>query len=296
MENKNFIQRMKMDIDTLSDYYMEKRLERFESNIPLKGIDLRKEIHGIPLKLVELDRKASKETVSIINDERIITDRPKIYACTHIGGNDIQRVFEAIREHAYLFLGDPKGLYKDISGLLLFLNGVINMETKDKTDRFIAKERAIELLNKNGNLLIFPEGAWNITPNLLVMDLYKGAVLMARETGADIIPVAIEQYDNDFFVSIGKNIKMDDYSTLSLGDLNIVLRDAMGTQKWNIVEKHPQSRKDLNIDEKDFAQSIVDKCPYGFTVEDVEKTRYIDKDKIVLQKPYGFVKQKRLTT
>lgn len=42
MENKNFIQRMKMDIDTLSDYYMEKRLERFESNIPLKGIDLRK--------------------------------------------------------------------------------------------------------------------------------------------------------------------------------------------------------------------------------------------------------------
>lgn len=284
-----------MDIDTLSDYYMEKRLERFESNIPLKGIDLRKKIHGLPLKLVELDRKVSKETVSVINDERIITDRPKIYACTHIGGNDIQRVFEAIKEHAYLFLGDPKGLYKDISGLLLFLNGVINMETKDKTDRFIAKERAIELLNKNGNLLIFPEGAWNITPNLLVMDLYKGAVLMARETGADIVPVAIEQYDNDFFVSIGKNIKMDDYSTLSLGDLNIVLRDAMGTQKWNIVEKHPQSRKDLNIDEKDFAQSIVDKCPYGFTIEDVEKTRYIDKDKIVLQKPYGFVKQKRLT-
>ncbi len=294
MEYKNFIQRMKMDIDTLSDYYMEKRLERFESSIPLKGIDLRKKIHGLPLKLVELDRKASKETVSVINDERIITDRPKIYACTHIGGNDIQRVFEAIKEHAYLFLGDPKGLYKDISGLLLFLNGVINMETKDKTDRFIAKKRAIELLNKNGNLLIFPEGAWNITPNLLVMDLYKGAVLMARETGADIIPVAIEQYDNDFFVSIGKNIKMDDYSALSLDDLNIVLKDAMGTQKWNIVEKHPQSRKDLNIDEKDFAQSIVNKCPYGFTTQDVEKTRYIDKDKIVLQKPYGFVKQKKL--
>lgn len=292
MENKNFIQRMKMDIDTLSDYYMGKRLERYENGIPLKGIDLRKKIHKIPLELVKLDRKVSKETVSVINDERMITDKPKIYACTHIGGNDIQRVFEAIKEHAYLFLGDPKGLYKDISGLLLFLNGVINMETKDKTDRFIAKKRAIELLNKNGNLLIFPEGAWNITPNLLVMDLYKGAVLMARETGADIIPVAIEQYDNDFFVSIGRNIKMDDYSTLSLDDLNIVLRDAIGTQKWNIVEKHPQCRKNLNVNEKDFAQSIVDKCPYGFTVEDVEKTRYVDKDKIVLQKPYGFVKQK----
>lgn len=292
MENKNFIQRMKMDIDTLSDYYMKKRLERYENNIPLKGINLRKKIHILPLELVKLDRKLSKETVTVINDERIITNSPKIYACTHIGGNDIQRVFEAIKEHAYLFLGDPKGIYKDVSGLLLFLNGTINMETKDKMDRFIAKERAIELLNKNGNLLIFPEGAWNITSNLLVMDLYKGAVLMARETGADIIPVAIEQYDNDFFVSIGKNIIMKEYNDLNLEELNIILRDAMGTQKWYIIEKHSQSRKDLNVDEKDFAQSIVDKCPYGFTVEDVEKTRYIDEDKIVLQKPYGFVKQK----
>ncbi len=291
MENKNFIQRMKMDVDTLSDYYMEKRLERYESNIPLKGINLRKKIHILPLELVKLDRKLSKETVTVINDERTITDRPKIYACTHIGGNDIQRVFEAIKEHAYLFLGDPKGIYKDISGLLLFLNGTINMETKDKMDRFIAKKRAIELLNKNGNLLIFPEGAWNITSNLLVMDLYKGAVSMARETGADIIPVAIEQYDNDFFVSIGKNIIMEEYNTLSLEELNIILRDSMGTQKWYIIEKHPQSRKNLNIDEKDFAQSIVDKCPYGFTTQDVEKTRYIDKDKVVLQKPYGFVKK-----
>lgn len=42
MENKNFIQRMKMDIDTLSDYYMKKRLERYENNIPLKEINLRK--------------------------------------------------------------------------------------------------------------------------------------------------------------------------------------------------------------------------------------------------------------
>ncbi len=42
MENKNFIQRMKMDIDTLSDYYMKKGLERYENNIPLKEINLRK--------------------------------------------------------------------------------------------------------------------------------------------------------------------------------------------------------------------------------------------------------------
>lgn len=291
MKNKNFIQRMRMDIDTLSDYYMNKRLEKYENNVPLKGINLRKNIHRLPLSLVELDRKMTKETVNVINDGRIKTQRPKIYACTHIGGNDIQRVFEAIKEHAYLFLGDPKGIYKDISGLLLFLNGTINMETKDKKDRYIAKQRALELLNKDGNLLIFPEGAWNITSNLLVMDLYKGAVLMARETGADIIPVAIEQYDSDFYVSIGKNIQINEYNNLNLNELNLMLRDKLATEKWRIIERHYQKRDTINIEEKEFAQSIVDKCPYGFTIEDVEKTRYVDKDKVTLQKPYGFVKQ-----
>lgn len=291
MENKNFIQRMNMDIESLSNYYMIKRSEKYENNIPLKGIDLRKSIHGLPLALVKLDRRLSKETVRVISDNRIETKNPKIYACTHIGGNDIQRIFEAIKEHAYLFLGDPKGIYKDISGLLLFLNGTINMETKDKKDRYIAKQRALELLRKNGNLLIFPEGAWNITPNLPVMDLYNGTVLMAKETGADIIPVAIEQYDNNFYVSIGKNIEMNQYSNLSLDELNLLLRDKMATEKWKIIEKHHHKRDSINIDEKEFAQSIVDRCPYGFTVEDVEKTRYIDKDKIILPKPYGFTKQ-----
>ena len=63
-------------------------------------------------------------------------------------------LFEAIKDPAYLFLGDPKGLYKDASGVLLYLNGVISMETNDKTDRKIGKERAIELLNKKGSFLL----------------------------------------------------------------------------------------------------------------------------------------------
>lgn len=49
-----------------------------------------------------------------------------------------------------------------------------------------------------------PEGACNITPNLPVMKLYDGTASMALETGADIIPIRIEQYDNDFFVCIGE--------------------------------------------------------------------------------------------
>ena len=31
---------------------------------------------------------------------------------------------------------------------------------------------------------------------------------MAMETGCDIVPVAIEQYDNDFIINIGENIHL----------------------------------------------------------------------------------------
>ncbi len=39
-----------------------------------------------------------------------------IFACMHIGGNDVQRVFEAIESHAYLFLGDSGEFYRRYSG------------------------------------------------------------------------------------------------------------------------------------------------------------------------------------
>lgn len=279
---KNIVQRMKLNEEALSWYYMEERRKRYEEAIPLKGISLRQFIHPLPYAMVMLDRKlSSKEEVETISDERKLTRNPKIYVCTHIGGNDIQRVFESIKSHAYLFLGDPKGLYKDISGALLFCNGTINFETCNKIDRIIAYQRAVELLSNHASLLIFPEGAWNITPNLPVMQLYMGAISMAKKTNADIVPVAIEQYDNKFMVSIGKNIQMKDVRDLSYDELKIKVRDAMATEKWKIIEKNPEKRENITITDDEFAQSVVEKCPYGFTVLDVEKTRYKDKDIVI---------------
>ena len=66
----------------------------------------------------------------------------------------------------------------------------------------IAYNRAIELLNNGGNLLIYPEGAWNVTPNEMVMKIFTGTVRMAKETGVDIIPIAVEQYDNVFYLRL----------------------------------------------------------------------------------------------
>lgn len=290
---KNLLQLKKMSLEEVKKYYVELRNFEYDNNIPLKGIALRQKIHKILLHLITIDRLLQKDELVVISDKHVKSNKPIVYACTHIGGDDIQRTFEAIKDHAYLFLGDPEGIYQDFTGVILNLNGAICLETSNKKDRHIAKERSIELLKKGGSLLIYPEGAWNITDNLPVMKLYSGAVKMALETGADIVPIAIEQYENRFFVNIGENIKMEDNIDLSITNLNLKLRDELATLKWEIWEKnglHKRSSVPENFREQ-FQQQIIDKCEYGFTVEDVYNTMYKDPNEPSPDEVFSYIKK-----
>lgn len=199
-EVKNIFQRRKYSISELADYYRELRKWQYENRIPISpfSIKWRKWIHLLPLSMIMIERLILKEKLVIISDKRT-SDKNVIYAAAHIGGNDAQRVFEAIRKHTYLMFGDPGISYRGLLGFLSYLNGVICLETRDKTDRRIAEERAVELLNMGGNLLIFPEGAWNIEPHLPIMKIFKGAVRISQRTGTEIVPIAIEQYDNTYY-------------------------------------------------------------------------------------------------
>lgn len=268
-----------MQLHELEEYYVQMRKYEYDNNIPLKNINLRKKIHNILLLLVKIDRILSKEELYIIGDKRLKKRNvPRIYACTHIGGNDAQRTFEAIEEHAYLFIADLREMYRDLTGKLLFLNGAVCLETNNKEDRHIAYERALEVLSTNTNLLIYPEGCWNLTENFLTLPLYTGTVKMAYETGADIIPVAIEQYNNQFFVNIGHNIIWQSKYSKDIIGMNELLRNRLATLKYEIFEtKGIYSRSTITDKFKNnFVQEILDRCPYNFTKEDGYITMYKD--------------------
>ena len=136
---------------------------------------------------------------------------PVIYACTHIGENDLENIYEAIRRGCWWFVGDPCVLYKDISSLLLYQNGCILVELSDKVDRRIAYLRAVELLNAGVLLMIFPEGARNGMENLSVMALYQGTAKMSVETNTKIVPIVIEQYDKRFVINFGDELLLEDF-------------------------------------------------------------------------------------
>ena len=207
-EKKSLLELKRMSLVELNKYMSDKREYEYNNNIPLNydAIEIRKRIHFLVTTILKIDRIINAhEKITIMNDLRTRKEEGQIYACTHIGGNDVHRLVEAINDSSYIFFGDPGVAYTDPVGFLLYMNGTIYVHTREKLDRKIGYERAVELLNHGGKLIIFPEGAWNIDTNLPVAKTFKGATRMAYETGRDITPVAIEQYGNEFIVNIGEN-------------------------------------------------------------------------------------------
>ena len=276
MKRKNLFQRLTMPLPELGHYYQERRKERFESNAPFGGVTLRKILHPVLVCCLKLIHLVGNVKITVIGDQRTKTTRPIIYAATHIGWDDVEMIFTAIRDHAYLFWGDPRESYRTMDGFLLDLNGTIICDTDSKPDRYIGKETCIRWLEQNGNLLIFPEGAWNITENLPTMPLYAGVAEMALRTGAEIVPVAIERYGKDYAVNIGANIVCDDFGAEQKWELTALLRDAMATLRWDIWASQPRvSRSEIPSDYRaQEINDIVEQMQGVYVIDDIDATRF----------------------
>lgn len=242
-KTKSIFQRMWMSVSELEAYYRDLRKYRFEQKQSFKGIEWRKRTLGIFAWLLQVDRTLSHEEVCVLHNEHTTTARPTVFAVTHVGGLDIARVYEKIKPKAYMLFGDPGEIYKSPYGLLAFLIGWIPFDTSDRLERKIATSRAEELLGKGGNLLIFPEGAWNFSDELPVRHIYNGAARIALHTNAEIVPIAVELYGKRWYINVGKNI---DPASLSLADevnLTKYLRNQLATLKWEIWEQAPEAQQ-----------------------------------------------------
>ncbi len=265
----------------IDQFHINHRKKRFEKTKGRhRGIAVHNAMHNILIPLIRVLRIVRRQKLVVIGDRRTGKKESVIYACTHIGGYDVETLFEAIEDPCYLFMGDPREVYYNFDGLMLCMNGVIFMDMFDKSDRFIAKQTAISLLKQGGSLMIFPEGVWNITENKPVVYIYYGTVQMAIASGADIVPVAIERYENDFYVNIGRNIECGGKVDEDKAGLTQCLRDAMATLKWEIWEHYGEFKRcDISADYGEmFLDGIMNARKTSYTLKDVYDTMFVPKD------------------
>lgn len=191
----------------------------------------------------------------------------------------MEMTIAAIKSHVYVLWGDPGPMYRRSEGLLLDFNGAICCDSDSKQDRYIGKEMCVRLLQQGGSLLIYPEGAWNIIENQVVIPLFSGTAEMAICTGAEVVPVAMEQYGKKYYVKIGKNVDFSGYDIVQKEEATDQLRDILSTLKWEIWEQYDRAiRKEIPAGYSEiFLAHYRAYADDAYTLEDVQKTRYHSK-------------------
>ena len=95
MEKKSIFQRMFMSLPELAVYYMEQRKERFNAGERLKRIQFREALYPVFIELLKVDRMFRRQKIYVRGSQKKYKG-PVIYACTHIGENDVENIYEAI--------------------------------------------------------------------------------------------------------------------------------------------------------------------------------------------------------
>ena len=173
--------------------------------------------------------------LKIIDECNLPKSEPVIYVFNHTNSHDIPTASEIIQKHHFVLLG--KQPLKLIDRIAFCLNGVIWVDRKDKCSKQNAKDKIIKCLNKGINILIFPEGTWNRSPNKIMLPLYWGVIDIARICNIPICPIILDYADNVCYAKIGKTITIS--KDADKGTAINYLRDTMATIRYELWEMQP---------------------------------------------------------
>ena len=211
------------------------------------SIRIRKILHPILLRLLPAFMKYKQ----VIERKTEIPQEPVIWCPTHCFEDDIAASIGAAR-HAYILFGSIPALFNRLDGVGAYVNGVVICNRKVKASKRAATEASAHLLDMGMDLILFPEGVWNKTPDKLLLDFWPGAYRLAKENGCKIVPVIHyladphKKYDgNVIHTIIADPISMEGMDEQKG---QILLRDTMATWYYYLMEKYGQSTREGLLD------------------------------------------------
>lgn len=195
-----------LDMDALVAYRKHERAYLLKTDEGQIGYKIRQIVHPLLLGALHIYHMVKRIKIKV-NGSVQKTNRPIIFAVSHIGMYDVEVVLQAIRKHVYMLSADEEAMYRTFDGWFFDTNGVIYVDPEDKADKKVAIETAVKYLIKGRSLLWCPEGTWNLSPNYVILPIHYGIIEAAVRADAVIIPIGVEQYDRmhsiDFTVNIG---------------------------------------------------------------------------------------------
>lgn len=188
----------------MNNKFLDYLLDDKQDTLMLKfGLKIRKVISPLYRNVMLLFTNSKLDKNKTIKDDN---NNKIIYACTHSFYDDILYSMKIANNHTYLLYGNLKDFFKTFHGIGLWINGVILVDRTNKLSRKLSIEKMINIINLGGNVIIFPEGTWNLNESLPILELHLGIYDVASKTGARIIPIATYLNNNVTYFDKGNAI------------------------------------------------------------------------------------------
>lgn len=181
----------------------------------------------------------------IINKEAIPKEGPILLVCNHKHVFDQCFIIMATKRPIRYM---AKKEYFDGNKAWFFkLAGCIPVDRSIHDDA--AKKAALEVLEQDGAIGLFPEGTRNKTNDKLLLDFKFGTVSMAQKTGATIIPCGLTgDYtfrSKNLMVRFGKPIKVSEDDDLAKVNEKLY-KEISSLMKKNLKETNRTIEEELN--------------------------------------------------
>ncbi len=198
------------------------------------GIKVRAFINPALRKILRL---ATKRTVFLESYPKLNPNEPYIFASTHSFDEDIIAALSIIDRNAYVLIGTTDQIDYNPQMYAAWLNGMIYVDRLDSESRKESVKKMERILNSGTSVLLFPEGGWNNTENLLIQPLFAGPYILAQKSKAKVVPIASfnEPGSNDIFIKVGEPM---DIGLKEKKEALSELRDALATMMFEHIENH----------------------------------------------------------
>lgn len=107
--------------------------------------------------------------------------------------------------------------------------------------------KAVRAMHLGADLVVFPEGVWNKSPNALLINLWPGIYRIACETGAKIVPVSHYIRDcsnmeknNPIHTVVDDSVRIDDLSEQAALEY---VRDILATWFYLMMERYGKTTR-----------------------------------------------------
>lgn len=266
-------------------HYYNIGLQRFKTS------DIKNFTSDFGLRFRRLINRPFRAVLNIATPGKIIVESyPKlkkgeayIFAATHSFVDEITSLLSVIDRSVYTLMGSTNQLECNPKIYANWLNGLVYVDRHSEKSRKESMPKMERVLASGSSVLIFPEGGWNNTENLLVLKLFPGVYNLANKTGKKVVPIRCfrEHGKKNIYV---KALEPIDLAAYEKEEAMTFLRDQLATLVYEAIEQHatPICRDELPTNARElFMKERKDeylKTKWTRDVWDEEITVYRDKN------------------